>query len=683
MSPVAPNGVIVLLLLLSQTARAQEEDPDYQFQVTAPSASAESVREAAGFATTIDAEESTARVETVSGLLEKSAGVVTRRLGGLGSFATVSLRGSASSQVLVLLDGVPLSSGVTSTVNVDAIPPDLLESVDVYRSGAPIWWGAAPMGGVVHLRTRQERENSFALSASYGSFLTRKATAIARIALIDAPELDVLAGLTYVGSEGGFPFYDDRGTPYNVDDDVETARENNAFDGGTLLFRSSLRPTPRLELTLLETGTLDRRGIPGLGQYQSTSTTVEQIRSITQLVADSVAFPAEVTDTSLRLFADVLSQRFSDREGETGLGRRDISVGALALGGQLRVSTFPLPWIEVHTVLDGRWEDFTSSDAVTSSADEITAARMTITPSVQVATRFVDERLVSTLGGRVDIARSSFLSDDTERNDNVVAVQGGLSYRIGDAPLEVIARATAGAFGRLPTFVEMFGDTGAVVGNEDLLPESAVGGDLGLDLSWEAEVVGLDVTLAAFFYDFQDLIQFIQNSQSSARPENVAAARLTGLETSVAAGLWSTAWLSVAYTYTEAFDTSGVVGQDGNVLPGRPEHVISSAVSSHWLGIEAEYRVDFESSNTLDRAGYSVVPERFFHSARASYTPTFLSEWTLTVEVRNLLDRRTELVPVLPQPPGVDVSTPRAVSDYLGFPLPGRTFYITLRWQKT
>jgi outer membrane receptor protein involved in Fe transport len=97
--------------------------------------------------------------------------------------------------------------------------------------------------------------------------------------------------------------------------------------------------------------------------------------------------------------------------------------------------------------------------------------------------------------------------------------------------------------------------------------------------------------------------------------------------------------------------------------------------------VELAYGLQLDSGNVLDRAGYRQSPDRHLHSASLSYRPSWLPDWRLTLEGRNLADERVALVPILPRPPGSTASAPQAVSDYMGFPLPGRAFYATLQWR--
>ena len=66
------------------------------------------------------------------------------RLGDQGQLATVTLRGSSTDQVLVLLDGIPLTSAAGGTVDLSTIPQGLIDHIDVLRGDAAARYGALP-----------------------------------------------------------------------------------------------------------------------------------------------------------------------------------------------------------------------------------------------------------------------------------------------------------------------------------------------------------------------------------------------------------------------------------------------------------------------------------------------------------------------------------------------------------
>ncbi|MFC1526931.1 TonB-dependent receptor plug domain-containing protein, partial [Candidatus Latescibacterota bacterium] len=164
---------------------------------------------------------------SVPELLDQAAGVNIRRQGGLGSFSTISIRGSTAEQVQVYLDGVPLNQASGGGVDFGNLPVSGVESIEVYRGAVPARFGGNSIGGVVHLRTRAATGQAHGLvHASTGSFGTRRLGASVggsrrgwrTLGLVD-----------YEGSDNDFRFWDDNGTEYNPADDEWAERANSDF----------------------------------------------------------------------------------------------------------------------------------------------------------------------------------------------------------------------------------------------------------------------------------------------------------------------------------------------------------------------------------------------------------------------------------------------------------------------
>lgn len=86
-------------------------------------------------------------------LLERLPGVDVRSLGGTGQLSTVTMRGAASGQVLVLLDGQPFSPLQGSDLSM--LSPGMLQRIEVLRGPQALQFGAGALGGVVNLVTIQ------------------------------------------------------------------------------------------------------------------------------------------------------------------------------------------------------------------------------------------------------------------------------------------------------------------------------------------------------------------------------------------------------------------------------------------------------------------------------------------------------------------------------------------------
>ena len=143
-----------------------------------------------------------------------------------------------------------------------------------------------------------------------------------------------------------------------------------------------------------------------------------------------------------------------------------------------------------------------------------------------------------------------------------------------------------GRFQRVPTLFELFGDRGTTIGNPRLKPETSLNWDIGF--SFELPPHGwldrLFLECAYFVSDADDLIVFVQNSQVSARAENIGAAEIRGHELSWSATVLHHVRFYGNYAYQDAKDTSDTFSQ-GNALPGRPRHEVFQALELFHIGL--------------------------------------------------------------------------------------------------
>jgi len=88
-------------------------------------------------------------------LLASEAGFQFTQNGGRGTASTLFLRGSAAMQVLVLIDGVPLTKqDSTGTVSIEHIMLDQIERVEIVRGNVSAIYGSGAIGGVIQVFTR-------------------------------------------------------------------------------------------------------------------------------------------------------------------------------------------------------------------------------------------------------------------------------------------------------------------------------------------------------------------------------------------------------------------------------------------------------------------------------------------------------------------------------------------------
>jgi outer membrane receptor protein involved in Fe transport len=244
--------------------------------------------------------------------------------------------------------------------------------------------------------------------------------------------------------------------------------------------------------------------------------------------------------------------------------------------------------------------------------------------------------------------------------DRTVTGKIGLRLRVTD---DVTLKGNFGRFQRLPDLTELFGSRGSVVGNPALLPERGRSADLGVVAArrrpgGRLRLVQVEATLFQTLAD--DLIQFIPNSQSVVRAQNIEKARIRGAELTFLLGLGARFSGSLNLTHQEPRDASGG-RNDGNLLPGRPKDEASAGATLETGRGRVFYEFTYVGPNFIDPPNTSstALPARYLHDAgyRLRLRPGLLA----TFEVKNIANERT--------------------TDFARFPLPGRSYDARMSWE--
>jgi outer membrane cobalamin receptor len=88
-------------------------------------------------------------------LLRTTPGVVITQSGGAGAESHISIRGSGSNEVLVLVDGVPLNSPLTGDADLSQVSLETVEHVTVRSGAQSARYGGRALAGVVEVETRR------------------------------------------------------------------------------------------------------------------------------------------------------------------------------------------------------------------------------------------------------------------------------------------------------------------------------------------------------------------------------------------------------------------------------------------------------------------------------------------------------------------------------------------------
>jgi len=112
--------------------------------------------------------------KNVGELLDNLTTIEVGHYATLGSEKTLRLRNSTSDQVLVLLNGVPISGSGKGAINLALIPVESVERIEIIQGSCSALYGANAVGGVVNIITKKAEETKPKIlsNISYGDFNT-------------------------------------------------------------------------------------------------------------------------------------------------------------------------------------------------------------------------------------------------------------------------------------------------------------------------------------------------------------------------------------------------------------------------------------------------------------------------------------------------------------------------------
>lgn len=521
-------------------------------------------------------------------LLAREAGFQFTQSGGAGSQATAFLRGAASLQVLVLIDGVPMTKqDTTGAVSLEHIMLDQVERIEIVRGNVSAIHGSGAVGGVIQVFTRQPQGRPSAhATLEAGSQGTQR------------------LNLGTQGQVGDFGYALSAGRVstdgINAANLSQTVNANPDRDGyrnthHSAHLRYDLGPDHRLGLrSTRQEGRFDY-DVPG------------SFSAPTDLHAGSARIAQNTVYWAARLSPEWRSRlSYADgRERNTTDTR-----GGYSFSTEAQTRTRLLSWTH-------EWQ--LAAMTLTAGIDHQKQAIDTRTDSVNGLSR---QRAADAVYAGVVYARGSHSAQFNLRHDDVQdlgareSVYLGYGYALNPRWKLVISHATAF---NVPPLGYLFDPYS---GNPALRPETARTRELGLQ--WAHGSQRWRSTL--FDTRTRDLLLYDMNTWQFA---NISSASNRGLETSYSARLGATD-LSASLTLQDPVNDA-----TGQQLVRRARTLAAASVSQGigllTLGASARY-----TAGRPDIAGAPRLPHSLLLDLTARYALT--SQWTLLGRVENVTD---------------------------------------------
>ncbi|MFW5855096.1 MAG: TonB-dependent receptor [Thermodesulfobacteriota bacterium] len=616
------------------------------------------------FTTVIHREAFEGKTESLAEVIEKEAAVQVRQSGAMGSFSTISLRGSSSDQVLVFLDGVLLNDASGGGVDLSNIALSDVAAVEIYRGTSPVQFGRSSIGGVVNIRTRRVGADFGAsATAGYGSFDTRR---LAGFINHKPGARDYLISADYLGAENDYEILNDNGTPYNPADDRSEDRQNARFNRVNLLGKAGIDLSGARRVDLVNQFFYKEQGLPAWNNSKAADAELENRRNIAtlQFIADDLT--RFHLNTRTRVSHTWKEEEYDDRGGHIGLETQHNRYTTTRLGGD-----FFVEWLTdrhaLGAMVDVYQETYEDEDLL-GRTHTTESERNAFTIGLQNTLFLLDQRL--TLSPAI---RYTHLDDELE---SAVSVYGGtplpgrsrsedyFSPQIGAAyqAVEWLGfKSNLARYVREPAFFELFGDRGFLIGNPDLEAETGVNFDIGFEIDVrrpDRPIQGVSVRAAYFYSDIDELITQVYDARGIGRSVNISEARIHGFESSLGIDFLDHFTFTANATWQDPENRSDIAAFDGKNLPGRFETAWLAKLEGRYAGVKGYLEYREESDLFYDTANLLAAEDKEEINAGVSW---LYRQVLLTLTAKNLGDDRYE--------------------DFKGYPLPGRSYFVTLKYE--
>jgi vitamin B12 transporter len=453
---------------------------------------------------------------TVDDAFRNIPGINVTQQGSYGKLSTLSIRGANANQVLILVDGVRVSSPTLGQTDLSDISPDLIERIEVIRGGQSTLYGADAIGGVVNIITKKGTGPFAATLENMGG------------------NYDTLRNRLSIGGTYKIFNYSLSGSHLESNGQFQNDNANiNAVSGRigvSLPFDSSLSFVYRYNKN--DTGVPVKSVFPppqpivpiiNPNAKQQTETTVMSLEGKTR--------PVEWWESRARISRYTNNQGFQDPV-DPGF---DFDV---PFRSQVDVVRREAEWLNSFFI--GKWSTTTLGFGYRHEEGDnkgvFRTARSVPSVMFEQQLRFL-ERLFITGGFRIE--------DDSVFGQATTG-QGSVAFVIKETGTRL--RGSAGTGFRAPTFNDLFFPD---FGNPDLLPERSQTWDAGFDQSLWQNRVRLKFTWFATHFSNAITCCVVLPTAPFGGPVNAGKARSKGVESSAEVDILPSLVASFTYTYTD------------------------------------------------------------------------------------------------------------------------------------
>lgn len=613
--------------------------------------------------------------KSMTEIVSESPGVQSKELGGPGQYSTVTIRGSSAEQVTILIDGIRINTEQGGGVDFSSIPVAAIERIEVIRGGGTAVFGPDAIGGVINIITKKAREGrQIEIKETFGSFATFKSSEAWRER---HKKWGFVLSHTHAQSRGDYTFRaaktDLAGT--TIGGGGIFTRIHNGFISEDVLTKFDISATDDLKFQISNNFFFTKRQVPGLEDETT------------------VLYPANPLEAEETIFRNLTSA--SARA--VGLFDDHLSVEA-GVTNNLNTDHFTDPSPAIGTAIDR----YTFGDSINpylllepSFSNKVFTNLVTLRYDFRRDLFHDSSPIPNTqlIGSKGRSTHGIFFQDEISfARDRVTLVPAARYEKASDSPSDtglkigvavrpwrpLTLKGNIETSFRYPNFNELyFPDQGYIRGNPSLNKEEAINWDAGFSVKVDKDEAGsrkqetgntelVYFELSYFRNDIKNQIIWVPVSATTIQPINTYNVDAYGIE--IASTVNPIKFLTVEANYTWL---SAHFESNNLQLPGRPRHKINTRADVHHdfndtFGGSIFGRLQYVSALPVNTQNTVFIAERttvdIGVTARLSPKNKRWGAYALTFETKDITNVQ--------------------IYDARGFPLPRRSFFVTLgiRW---
>lgn len=554
--------------------------------------------------------------------------------GGLGSLSSISIRGTSSNQAKISINSIPLNNSANPFYDLNLLPFEIIDEINIIPTGNSAQFGSGAIGGIVDLSVNNHKSNHLTSYFSFGSYGYYKIHLSQKNYIPFAKNLS--NSISYESYLGNYPIkFNEFG---RIVDTFRTNSSYHSFKVSNIFKKNFNKNISFSSISFFSSNYQEQPGAVLLGRLEDKSSNLKQIH-LSSL--NSIEYLSDFTNYTFSSSINIKDLNYSP--SELPFSTKNYFTG-IDFFSSLKISSKMMSLGNVHTEMGVEYNQLTGNMLQKEVGSFIN--RTLVFLSVSNSNVFNNLPLSYNISTRVDKIL----------NYSEIPVSGLLAINYFPYENTKLNLSFSKNF-RFPSFNEMYYFN---YGNINLLPEKSISSEVSFDyLSPDIEF-----QINGFVSNIVDKIVSIPKSTLTWTAQNYSKVLNYGFETSFSIDMFNN-HLNIKYYYLlqNSLDNNPNSKNYKSMISYVPNEKIALLTTVKYELFNLALNVQRNSFRYFlsENSPQNILPSYLIINSSLKYELTLYKSINtiISFDINNLTNISYEIVK--------------------NYPMPGRTFYLTIR----